>query len=161
MLAAREYKSTSARQSSSSASCSSRSRSSRQRFSNMSCEPISSSTSIRGGSPASMGNSDRMRCANECRVPRAARSSSSMAAAHDRASRSLPTEARVSSSRTRCRSSLAAFSVKVIAAMSVMAMPDLTVATMRSTSAVVFPEPAPASTKRVSSSEVRMQVRAG
>ena len=48
------------------------------------------------------------------------------------------------------RSSLAAFLVNVTAAISFTnALPSETSATMRSISAVVFPEPAPASTKRL------------
>ena len=46
-----------------------------QRWSKATSELTSSSTSIRGGRPASIGCSDRIRWANECRVPMAAPSS--------------------------------------------------------------------------------------
>ena len=67
----------------------------------------------------------------------------------------------VSSARTRVRSSAAAFSVNVIAAMPVMSTPASTRLTMRSTSELVLPAPAPASTNSVASRSCRMRSRAG
>ena len=126
-----------------------------QRSSNASCDAMSSSTCTRGGSPASTGCSARMRCANAWRVDTAAPSSSSSASvartAGDRRRRRAATGS--SARRMRSRSSAAAFSVNVTAAISRMGTPrSTTSATTRSTSALVLPEPAPASTNRVSSS---------
>src|SRR5581483_6182020 len=68
--------------------------------------------------------------------------------------------ARSSSRRIRSRSSVAAASVNVMAAMVRMATPLRTKLTMRSTSTVVLPVPAPASTKSVASRVVRTSARA-
>ncbi len=122
-----------------------------QRSSNANCDSMSSSTSTRGGRPASMGCSPRMRCANEWRVTTAAPSSSSSAVAARLAAGWTPDAARRSSSRRiRSRSSAAAFSVKVTAAISrIGTSPTVTNAHTRSTSDFVLPEPAPASTNSV------------
>ena len=86
-----------------------------------------------------------MRCANECSVQIAAASSSARAASQPRAASSV---------RTRSRSSPAAFSVKVIAAMFRIGTGDpepspAASATTRSTRTAVLPLPAPASTNSV------------
>ena len=136
------------------------SRKSRQRMSNSIWEPMSSSTSTLGGSPASTGCSDRIRCAKECSVPTAAPSSWSSAVP----ARSSPRLAAVSSVRSclriLSRSSAAAFSVKVMAARFSMAIPEPMRATTRSTSALVLPEPAPASTKSMLLRSDRIRSRA-
>ena len=129
---------------------------------------MSSSTSKPGGRPASSGCSVRSRWANPCRVVRPASSSWSSASLHRcRASASsTPTvspadRACSSAPRIRSRSSAAAASVNVIAASSRSSMrPEATSATTRSTSAVVLPVPAPASTNRLTSWSSRTAVRA-
>ena len=126
---------------------------------------ISSRTSIRGGSPASIGNSVRMRCANACSVQIAASSSSSSAARTARARRS--------STSSACRLELAPHAVAQLGRR-LLGERDrrdrahrhgrpaigVTSATIRSTSAVVLPVPAPASTNSVSSSSVRIAIHA-
>ncbi len=104
----------------SSAGSSSRSSTNRvQRSSNASCDAMSSSTCTRGGRPASTGCSARMRCANACRVDTAAASSSSNATVARVTSTGPPSRATTSSARRmRSRSSAAAFSVNVTAAIS-------------------------------------------
>ena len=62
--------------------------------------------------------------------------------------------------RVRLRNSAAAFSVKVIAAIPVIGTPERTRLTMRATSELVLPAPAPASTNRVVSRSVRIRSRA-
>ena len=137
---------------SSAGSARSRSRNDDQRVSKATEELTSSSTSTRGGSPASTGCSESRRWAKACSVPMAAPSSCS------RASRQrIPTAPSGSASasfssapRMRSRSSAPAFSVKVIAAMRRSSTrPLVTRARTRLTSAEVLPDPAPASTKRV------------
>ena len=81
---------------------------------------MSSSTSTRGGSPASIGCSVRRRCANACRVDTAA---AVELVERERGARGrdgvVGARGRLSSARRmRSRSSAAAFSVKVIAAIS-------------------------------------------
>ena len=81
----------------------------------------SSSTSTLGGSPASTGCSDRIRWAKLCTVPIAAESiSASAASARARSTASVVVSCthRSNDSRIRARSSLAAASVKVTAAIS-------------------------------------------
>ena len=138
----------------------SRSRKSRQRTSNSICEPMSSSTSTLGGRPASTGCSDRIRCAKECSVPTAAPSSWCKAASARSSPRSLRVSVLFRRLRIRSLSSAAAFSVKVMAAMFSMAIPEPMRATTRSTRALVLPEPAPASTKRVLSRSDPIRLRA-
>ena len=139
------------------------SRNALQRRSNSTPELTSSSTSTRGGSPASMGCSESSRCANECSVPIAAPSSWS-SAVRQRCTTSGSGSAVARSCsfrRMRSRSSAPAFSVKVIAAISRnSATPLVTSATTRATSAVVLPDPAPASTNRVPVRSRSMRSRA-
>ena len=116
---------------SSSGSSSSSSTNSRQRSSNAMRDEISSRTSMRGGSPISIGNSVRMRCANECNVQIAAASRSSSAARHRARTtsvrRGVVGRAAAARARMRSRSSAAAFSVNVIAAIAASARADRTV----------------------------------
>ena len=87
-------------------------------------------------------------CANECSVPIDAESRSSSAASASR--REGPRRAFSNSTRNRSRSSAPAFSVNVTAAIvrSGISSRSTSVVT-RSTSACVFPDPAPASTNSV------------
>ncbi len=134
-----------------------------QRRSEATAELTSSSTSTRGGSPASRGNSLSRRRANECSVPMAAPSSWSIAT-WQRSPSTVPRYCparRSISRRARSRSSSAALSVKVMAAIDrSSASPVATRATTRSTRAVVLPEPAPASTNKVDLSSDLMRARA-
>ena len=134
-----------------------------QRRSKATAEETSSSTSTLGGSCASTGCSESSRWANECSVPMAAPSSwaSAVPAAvglEARRPRPSPGGAR----RTRSRSSAPAFSVKVMAAIwRSSTVPEVTRATTRPTSAVVLPEPAPASTNSVASRSVLDPIAGG
>ena len=134
-----------------------------QRRSEATAELTSSSTSTRGGSPASSGNSLSRRRAKECSVPMAAPSSWSSATWQRPAStvpRYCPARRSISR-RARSRSSSAALSVKVMAAIDrSSASPVATRATTRSTRAVVLPEPAPASTNKVDLRSDLMRARA-
>jgi len=122
----------------------------------------SSSRSKPGGRPASSGWSPRRRRAKPWRVVSEARSTSARATSARRRRSGSPSW-RATSSRLRRKpsaSSAAAFSVKVMAAISSTAMPSSTTrATMRPTRAVVFPVPAPASTNRFSSSDRAIRSR--
>ena len=139
-----------------SASSSSSSRRSSQRSSSASWLSSSSSTVNPGGRPASTGNSNRIRRAKACSVPIGAWSRPSSAARAPRVGRRLG-RAR---SRRRWRSSAAAFSVNVMAAIASIGTPSSTSVRMRPTSAVVLPAPAPASTNSVAAVSVRMRSRA-
>ena len=134
-----------------------------QRLSKATDELTSSSTSTRGGSPASTGCSESRRWANACRVPMAAPSSCSRAR-RQRAPTSPSGSASAafsSAARMRSRSSAPAFSVKVMAAMRRSSTwPVVTRARTRLTRAEVLPDPAPASTKRVVSRSSVIRSRA-
>src|SRR5258706_4283194 len=137
-------------------------RQARKRSSKAISDEISSRTSSRGGKPASSGCSPRSRWAKACNVPIAAESISSSASRQRAETMTdaggwLATAA--SSWRMRSRSSVAAFSVKVIAAISVSGIPLATIATTRATRIVVLPEPAPASTNSVASSSSSTALR--
>ena len=128
-----------------------------QRASKASSEAISSRTVMRGGSPASIGCSERTRCAKAWRVQIAARSRAPSATRQ----RSDVSERVWSVLRMRSDSSLAAFSVKVMAAMRSACTPSSTRATNRSTTHLVLPEPAPASRNIVSPRRYCTAARAG
>ena len=118
-----------------------------------------------GGSPASRGAPVSSRAAKPCSVVIAASSNCSSATAQ----RARPCAvwpgsalAASSASRIRVRSSVAAFSVNVIAArpLTDFRQPQATMDTTRSTSCLVFPLPAPASTNRFASCAATIRSRA-
>ena len=115
-----------------------------------------------GAGPPSIGCSTSTRCANAWRVDTAApsRSSSAVAARVARTGSGSPATCS-SSRRMRSRSSDAAFSVNVTATISRMGTSATVInATTRSTSDLVLPDPAPASTNIVSSRHSTMARRA-
>ena len=134
-----------------------------QRRSKATAEDTSSSTSTLGGRPASTGCSESSRWAKECSVPMAAPSSWASAVRRSVGlARPWPAASLLELARACGRGARPpAFSVKVMAAM--LAQLDRSAddeGDRRPTSAVVLPEPAPASTNSVVSRSVAMRSRA-
>ena len=115
-----------------------------------------------GSRPASRGRSRRRRAQKAWIVPMKPRSIP-RSAAWSRSSSAVPEAARAASSSAfwnRSLSSPAAFRVKVTATRDSTGTPVRTRATIRPTSAVVLPDPAPASTRRLISRSPPIRARA-